>query len=179
MRCPKTPSPAETLRPGSSRLCSRAARRGQVSCSWSTRRFPKRPSAGVRLLLRRRLRRLLPLRLPRVLLVGSSTTAADPAEPAPAGEAVLDVAPMELVRRHTPWTVIRPSETVRSTGGPSASRGPTDSCRRGGRSRRPTAGDTRPRRRGSGLVSRGSDEFGLRFRVPGRCGSRFPAGGGS
>jgi hypothetical protein len=38
MRCPKTPSPAETLRPGSSRICRRVSPgAGICRCLWTRR----------------------------------------------------------------------------------------------------------------------------------------------
>lgn len=142
MRCPKTPSPAETLRPGSSRMCRRvlpgaAVRRGlwtvrgqdlgasslvspEVSEVPVSRRpatpqeaAPGRPAAP------------LAVRSP---LAGSSTTATDPAEPVPGRR---DRARLGTAGTDPADTPRRPSlahRTARSTDAPAAPYGPAGAC---------------------------------------------------
>ncbi|EHN80057.1 hypothetical protein SMCF_409 [Streptomyces coelicoflavus ZG0656] len=144
MRCPKTPSPAETLRPGSSRMCRRMPLgagvcrrlwtiRGQdlgLSPLVSPRVYggavSRRPATphGAKAAPDRS---VVPLAA-RSPLVGTSTTATDPAEVVQgrqggARRGTVGTDPAGTPRRPSPA-----HRTVRSTGAPPARYGPGDSC---------------------------------------------------
>lgn len=144
MRCPKTPSPAETLRPGSSRMCSRMPLGAGVCRGlWTIRGQDLglsplvRPEVSGGPVSRRPAtprgveaapdHSAVPLAA-RSPLVGRSTTATDPAGVVPGrrGGARRGTAGTDLA-----GTPRRPSpvhRTVRSTDAPPAPCGPGDSC---------------------------------------------------
>ncbi|QUW93735.1 hypothetical protein KE639_04986 [Streptomyces sp. V17-9] len=144
MRCPKTPSPAETLRPGSSRMCSRMPLGAGVCRGlWTIRG----QDLGLSLLVSPRVSGIAISRRPatpqgaeaapdrsavplaaRSPLVGTSTTATDPAGAAPGrrGGAARGTAGTDLA--DTPRRPPPAHRTVRSTDAPPAPYEPGGSC---------------------------------------------------
>ncbi len=144
MRCPKTPSPAETLRSGSSRMCSRMPLGAGVCRGlWTIRgqdlglSLLVIPRVSGRAISRRPAtpqgaeaapdRSAVPLAA-RSPLVGTSTTATDPAGAAPGrrGGAARGTAGTDLA--DTPRRPPLAHRTVRPTDAPPAPYGPGGSC---------------------------------------------------